>query len=102
MTQQLSVEKVKEMLDESHKSSHDSAVEKQKSDGYIILKRGFATIPLPGIDVAAVVAGVRGAVCKLIDRSETRRTVLPRRYTQSRPCDMSRPCADGLHQAPRR
>ena len=51
MTQQLSVEKVKEMLDESHKSSHDSAVEKQKSDGYIILKRGFATIPLPGIDV---------------------------------------------------
>ena len=51
MTQQFSVEKVKEMLGEIIKSSHDSAVGKQKSDGYIILERGFATIPLPGIDV---------------------------------------------------
>ncbi|KAL1666812.1 acyl transferase domain-containing protein, partial [Schizophyllum commune] len=51
LTQQFSVEKVKEMLGEIIKSSHDSAVEKQKSDGYIILERGFATIPLPGIDV---------------------------------------------------
>ncbi|KAL1756208.1 hypothetical protein FB107DRAFT_274191 [Schizophyllum commune] len=33
-----------------HQDLHDSAIEKQKSDGYIILERDFATIPPPGID----------------------------------------------------
>ena len=27
------------------------AVEKQKADGYVALERGFATIPLAGLDV---------------------------------------------------
>ncbi len=36
-----------DIVDECHKAS----VEKQKSEGYIMLERGFATIPLLGIDV---------------------------------------------------
>ena len=36
-----------EIVDESHKTSQD----KQKKEGHIKLERGFATIPLPGIDV---------------------------------------------------
>jgi fatty acid synthase subunit beta len=46
-----SVEKVKEMLTEIVQSCFDRAKELQKAEGYIILERGFATIPLPGIDV---------------------------------------------------
>ncbi|KAL1738068.1 acyl transferase domain-containing protein, partial [Schizophyllum fasciatum] len=51
LTEQFSVEKVKEMLGEIIKSSYETALEKQKKEGYITLERGFATIPLPGIDV---------------------------------------------------
>lgn len=32
-------------------SCFEKAQEKQKDEGYIKLERGFATIPLPGIDV---------------------------------------------------
>jgi len=32
-------------------SCYDSAVEKQKAEGYIVLERGLATIPLAGLDV---------------------------------------------------
>jgi fatty acid synthase subunit beta len=46
-----SVEKVKEMLSDIVKSCFEKAQEKQKFEGYIKLERGFATIPLPGIDV---------------------------------------------------
>ena len=46
------VEKVKEMLGDIVKSCHQKAKEQEQSDGgYIKLDRGFATIPLPGIDV---------------------------------------------------
>ena len=30
---------------------YDSALEKRKGDGYIVLKCGLATIPLAGLDV---------------------------------------------------
>jgi hypothetical protein len=33
-------------------SYYDSAVEKQKADGYIVLERGLATIPPAGLDVS--------------------------------------------------
>ena len=51
LAQQLSLEKVKEMLADIVKSCNDKAKEQQASEGYIKLERGFATIPLPGIDV---------------------------------------------------
>ncbi|KAF5382044.1 hypothetical protein D9615_004428 [Tricholomella constricta] len=51
LTETYTVEKVKEMLGDIVKSCHEKAVEQQKAEGYIKLERGFATIPLPGIDV---------------------------------------------------
>ena len=39
------------MLGDITQASYDKALEKQKEDGFIKLERGFATIPLPGIDV---------------------------------------------------
>lgn len=39
------------MLKDIVNSCYDSALEKQKTEGYIILERGLATIPLSGIDV---------------------------------------------------
>ncbi|KAF8638240.1 hypothetical protein AX17_002262 [Amanita inopinata Kibby_2008] len=51
LTDQFSLEKVKEMLADIVRSCNDKAKEKQASEGHIKLERGFATIPLPGIDV---------------------------------------------------
>jgi fatty acid synthase subunit alpha len=51
LTEAYSFEKVKEMLIDIIKSCHDRSKEQQKAEGYIKLERGFATIPLPGIDV---------------------------------------------------
>ncbi|KAJ3783459.1 fatty acid synthase [Lentinula aff. detonsa] len=51
LTETFSVEKVKEMLAEIVKECHDRALEQKKATGHIQLERGFATIPLPGIDV---------------------------------------------------
>lgn len=44
-------EKVKEMLGLVLEESYAKAQVKQKAEGYIRLERGFATVPLPGIDV---------------------------------------------------
>lgn len=51
LTETYTVEKVKEMLGDIVKSCHERALEQQVAEGYIKLERGFATIPLPGIDV---------------------------------------------------
>jgi fatty acid synthase subunit alpha, fungi type len=52
LTKTFTVEKVKENLQEIVDSCIQAAREKQEAeDGYIILEGGFATIPLPGIDV---------------------------------------------------
>ncbi|RDB25744.1 Fatty acid synthase subunit alpha [Hypsizygus marmoreus] len=51
LTETYTVEKVKEMLGDIVKSCNQKAQEQQKAEGYIKLERGFATIPLPGIDV---------------------------------------------------
>jgi fatty acid synthase subunit beta len=51
LTQTFTVEKVKEMLSDIVKSCLEKAREQQKAEGYLKLERGFATIPLPGIDV---------------------------------------------------
>ena len=47
----LSEEKVGEMLSQIIASCFDRAKEQQEAQGQIVLERGFATIPLPGIDV---------------------------------------------------
>jgi len=39
------------MLGQVLEESYAKAQAKQKAEGYIRLERGFATIPLPGIDV---------------------------------------------------
>ncbi|KAF9504306.1 hypothetical protein BS47DRAFT_1308362 [Hydnum rufescens UP504] len=47
-----SVDRVKEMLQEIVDNCIKAARQKQEADnGYIVLEHGFATIPLPGIDV---------------------------------------------------
>ncbi|KAL4066936.1 hypothetical protein J3A83DRAFT_4165578 [Scleroderma citrinum] len=51
LTEKFTVDKVKEMLCDIVTESFDRAKDLQKSEGYIKLERGFATIPLPGIDV---------------------------------------------------
>ncbi|KAF7312560.1 Fatty acid synthase subunit alpha [Mycena indigotica] len=51
LTEQFTVEKVKEMLGDIVKECFGRAQDQQKAEGYIKLERGFATIPLPGIDV---------------------------------------------------
>ena len=45
------MEKVKEMLGEIIDSCFQRAQEQKLAAGHIVLERGFATIPLPGIDV---------------------------------------------------
>ncbi|WVQ81978.1 hypothetical protein IAT38_004105 [Cryptococcus sp. DSM 104549] len=47
----MSEEEVREKLAEIIEGCWDLMVEKEKKDGAVILDRGFATIPLPGIDV---------------------------------------------------
>jgi fatty acid synthase subunit beta len=47
----MSVAELKEKLAEIIDGCWDMAVEKEEKDGQVILERGFATIPLPGIDV---------------------------------------------------
>lgn len=39
------------MLKDNVNNCYDSAVEKQKAGGYIVLERGLAMIPLAGLDV---------------------------------------------------
>jgi fatty acid synthase subunit alpha, fungi type len=51
LTETYSVENVKEMLGDVVTKCFDRAKAQQMSKGYIKLERGFATIPLPGIDV---------------------------------------------------
>lgn len=46
-----SPDKVREMLGDITQASFEKAEEKKKAEGFIKLDRGFATIPLPGIDV---------------------------------------------------
>ncbi|WWD18974.1 hypothetical protein CI109_103431 [Kwoniella shandongensis] len=47
----MSVDELKEKLSEIIDGCWDMVIEKEKKDGAVILDRGFATIPLPGIDV---------------------------------------------------
>ncbi|KAI0826547.1 acyl transferase domain-containing protein [Trametes gibbosa] len=51
LTEKFTVDQVKEMLGDIIISSFDKAKLQQAKEGYIKLERGFATIPLPGIDV---------------------------------------------------
>jgi hypothetical protein len=50
LTETYSVEKVKEILGDVVTKCFNRANAQQMSEGYIKLERGFATIPLPGIE----------------------------------------------------
>ena len=39
------------MLKDTVNNCYDSAIEKQNVEGYVVLERGLATIPLAGLDV---------------------------------------------------
>ena len=51
LTEKFSLEKVREMLGEIVANCVEKALAQQVEQGQIVLERGFATIPLPGIDV---------------------------------------------------
>lgn len=51
LTLTLPVEKVREKLTKIVDECLQRAYARQDTEGYILLERGFATIPLPGIDV---------------------------------------------------
>jgi fatty acid synthase subunit alpha len=51
LTEKFSIAKIKEMLKDIVNSCYDRALEKQKAEGYLVLERGLAMIPLAGIDV---------------------------------------------------
>ena len=51
LSKMMSVEELKEKLAEIIDGCWDMATEKEKATGQVVLERGFATIPLPGIDV---------------------------------------------------
>lgn len=51
LSEKFTIEQVKEMLGEIVKSCFKRAEEQKEAEGHIKLERGFATIPLPGIDV---------------------------------------------------
>ncbi|KAI0077780.1 fatty acid synthase [Panus rudis PR-1116 ss-1] len=51
LAEKFTVDQVKEMLGDIVDSCYAKAKELQEAEGYIKLERGFATIPLPGIDV---------------------------------------------------
>jgi len=51
LTEKFTIDQVKQMLGEIIDSCFTRAKEQQQAEGYIKLERGFATIPLPGIDV---------------------------------------------------
>lgn len=51
LTEKFSVDKVREMLVDIVDECLRRAWDQQKAEEYIHLERGYATIPLPGIDV---------------------------------------------------
>lgn len=51
LSKMMTVEELKEKLAEIIEGCWDMVLEKEKTDGAVILERGFSTIPLPGIDV---------------------------------------------------
>ncbi|KAH9963077.1 hypothetical protein BGW80DRAFT_1475673, partial [Lactifluus volemus] len=51
LTEKFGLAKVKDMLKDIVNNCYDYALEKQKTEGYIVLERDLATIPLAGIDV---------------------------------------------------
>ncbi|KAG2057424.1 hypothetical protein BDR06DRAFT_1005063 [Suillus hirtellus] len=51
LTEQFAVEKIKEILGDIVMECFERSKEQQRAEGYIKLEHGFATVPLPGIDV---------------------------------------------------
>ncbi|KAF7965824.1 hypothetical protein HWV62_41719, partial [Athelia sp. TMB] len=87
MTVKFGMEKVKEMLNDIVTECSGRAQAQQKAEGQIKLERGFATIPLPGIDVPfhsrylwAGVMPFRAYLSKKINVAQVNPDVLIGRY----------------------
>ncbi|KAJ3768530.1 acyl transferase [Lentinula raphanica] len=106
-TETFSVEKVKEMPGDIVKECHGRALDQQKVTGYIQLERGFATIPLPGIDVPfhsrylwAGPMPFRTYLSKKIDPTHINPDVLIGKYTPNliaQPFDVSQAYAQTIY-----
>ncbi|KAF8632253.1 hypothetical protein AX15_002000 [Amanita polypyramis BW_CC] len=107
LTQQLPLDKVKEMLAEIVKTCTEKAREQQASEGYIKLERGFATIPLPGIDVPfhsrylwAGVMPFRAYLSKKINAKHLNPDLLTKKYIPNliaKPFEVSREYAQIIY-----
>ncbi|KAJ3916064.1 fatty acid synthase [Lentinula edodes] len=107
LTETFSVEKVKEMLGDIVKECHGRALDQKKAEGHILLERGFATIPLPGIDVPfhsrylwAGVMPFRTYLSKKIDPTHINPDVLIGKYIPNliaQPFDVSRAYAQIIY-----
>jgi hypothetical protein len=51
LTEKFGLAKIKDMLKDIINNCYDLALERQKTEGYIVFERGLATVPLAGIDV---------------------------------------------------
>ncbi|KAG8968299.1 3-oxoacyl-[acyl-carrier-protein] synthase [Tulasnella sp. 419] len=108
LTEKFSVEKVKEMLGDIVDESFKTAQAKQKAEGYIVLERGFATIPLPGIDVPfhsrylwAGVMPFRAYLSKKINPAHINPDLLIGKYVPNliaRPFEISREYAQIIYE----
>ncbi|EGF98545.1 uncharacterized protein MELLADRAFT_79679 [Melampsora larici-populina 98AG31] len=97
-------DKLTEIVDECHKES----VAKEKKDGFIVLERGFASIPLPGIDVPfhsrylwAGVMPFRAYLSKKLNPAHLNPELLIGKYIPNliaEPFQISREYADRIYQ----
>ncbi|KAF9007571.1 fatty acid synthase [Cyathus striatus] len=107
LTETFTIEKVKEMLNDIIKSCYEKAQELQQAEGYITLERGFATIPLPGIDVPfhsrylwAGVMPFRAYLSKKINANQLNPDMLVGKYIPNliaKPFDVSREYAQIIY-----
>ncbi|KIJ51487.1 hypothetical protein M422DRAFT_203704 [Sphaerobolus stellatus SS14] len=107
LTEKFSVEKVREMLGEIVSECLQRAYDLQKAEGYIQLERGYATIPLPGIDVPfhsrylwAGVMPFRAYLSKKIDPSHIDPDMLIAKYIPNltaEPFQVSQEYAQGIY-----
>ncbi|EPQ52677.1 hypothetical protein GLOTRDRAFT_112049 [Gloeophyllum trabeum ATCC 11539] len=107
LTETFTIEQVKEMLGEIVDNCYAKALELQKAQGYLQLERGFATIPLPGIDVPfhsrylwAGVMPFRAYLSKKIDATHLNPDMLVGKYVPNlvaKPFEVSRDYAQLIY-----
>lgn len=104
----MSLEEVKDKLTEIVDECHKESLAKEKKDGFIVLERGFASIPLPGIDVPfhsrylwAGVMPFRAYLSKKLNPAHLNPELLIGKYIPNliaEPFQISREYADRIYQ----